>query len=86
MHAIAQIIEQKLAVLAPLQFSLQDDSAKHAGHAGNTGGSHFNLVIQSARFDGLSHVQRHRLIYDLLQLEMQTQIHALSIRAIASNE
>lgn len=82
----AQLIQDKLAVLQPLQLILQDDSASHAGHAGNRGGGHFNLLIQSAAFNGISQVQRHRMVFDLLKEEMQSRIHALSIRAIAADE
>jgi len=82
----ADVIRAKLAELTPLELEVQDDSASHAGHRGNTGGGHFNLTIRSAKFDGLSQVQRHRLVYELLSDEMRTSIHALSIRAIAANE
>ncbi len=82
----ADIIRHKLAALAPLMLELQDDSALHAGHRGNTGGGHFNLTIRSAKFNGLSQLQRHRLVFDLLREEMQSSIHALSIRAIAADE
>jgi BolA protein len=85
-HSTADIIRAKLAVLSPTQFELQDDSALHAGHRGNSGGSHFNLTIRSEKFNGLSPVQRHRLIFDLLRDEMRSSIHALSIRAIAADE
>ena len=50
----ADVIRAKLAELTPLELELQDDSASHAGHRGNTGGGHFNLTIRSAKFDGLS--------------------------------
>lgn len=82
----ANIIRQKLAVLAPLSLEIQDDSAAHAGHRGNGGGGHYTLIIRSAQFDGVSQVERHRIIFNLLSEEMRGAIHALSIRAIASNE
>jgi BolA protein len=82
----ASIIRQKLAVLEPISLQIQDDSAAHAGHRGNGGGGHFNLEIRSAKFDGVGPVERHRMIFNLLSEEMRGAIHALSIRAIASNE
>lgn len=69
--------------LKPKQLELQDDSAQHAGHAGARGlggESHFSLRIVADCFDGLSLVQRHKLIYTVLSAEMQ-QIHALAIDA-----
>ncbi len=69
--------------LKPKRLELEDDSAQHAGHAGAKGlkgESHFSLRIVADCFDGLSLVQRHKLIYTVLTAEMQ-QIHALSIDA-----
>lgn len=69
--------------LKPKRLILNDDSAQHAGHAGAKGlkgESHFSLKIVADCFEGLSLVQRHKLIYTVLTAEMQ-QIHALSIDA-----
>ena len=86
MTSTADIIRDKLAALAPTEFKLQDDSAMHAGHKGNSGGGHYHVLIRSAKFDGLPMLARHRMVYELLQEELHSTIHALSIRAIASNE
>lgn len=69
--------------LKPKRLEMQDDSAQHAGHAGAKGlggESHFSLRIVADCFEGLSLVQRHKLVYTVLAAEMQ-QIHALSIDA-----
>jgi len=80
-------IRAKLASLAPTELSLQDDSHRHAGHAGAaSGGGHFELFIVSERFAGLSRVARHRLIYDCLGDMMRREIHALSIDARTPGE
>jgi BolA family transcriptional regulator, general stress-responsive regulator len=66
---------------------IADESAAHAGHAGAAqGGGHFALTVVSPRFRGLNQIQRHRLVYEALGDLMQTQIHALSIRALAPGE
>jgi BolA protein len=44
------------------------------------------LRIVSSRFEGLSLVMRHRLVYDCLRDMMHTEIHALAITALASSE
>ncbi len=72
--------------LRPLHFALQDDSAAHAGHAGAKAGGHFRLELVSAAFEGLTRVQRHRLIYDRLGPLMQGRIHALTMRLLAPSE
>jgi BolA protein len=44
------------------------------------------LLIKSEKFVGKNLVQRHRMVYDALGDLMQTDIHALSIRALTPNE
>ncbi|MEZ0316706.1 MAG: BolA family protein, partial [Methylophilaceae bacterium] len=56
------------------------------GHAGNTGGGHFTLTVVSSQFCEKSQIIRHRLIYQAVADLIPTKIHALSIRAIASDE
>ena len=72
--------------LAPTLIELEDDSAAHAGHPGARSGAHFNLRIVSPRFNGLSRVARHRLVYDALRPWMAGGVHALAIDARASDE
>ena len=79
-------IRTLLAPLQPTQLDIQDDSALHAGHAGNTGGGHFTLNIVSTQFSGKSQVLRHRAVYQALADLMPQRIHALSIRAYAPDE
>ena len=46
-----------------------------------TGGDdHFRAEIESERFEGLTRIQQHRLIYDVFGDEVGGAIHALSIR------
>lgn len=72
---------------APLECKLEDDSAKHAGHAGAASGAgHYRLRLVSARFEGQNRISRHRLVYDCLRDLMQTEIHALNITALAPSE
>lgn len=71
------------AALSPESIEVHDDTADHQGHAGHSGapfGTHFSLRIQAACFNGLSHVKRHRLVYDALRDLMPRGIHALAIQ------
>ncbi|MFD0913229.1 BolA family protein [Methylophilus luteus] len=79
-------IEQRLQALNPEQLVIKDDSALHAGHAGNTGGGHFTLTVKSSLFSGKSQIMRHRMVYQCLQDLMPHRIHALSINALSSDE
>lgn len=79
---VAQTIHHKLTeALAPSRLDVVDDSARHAGHAGAQPGgeTHFNVLVISDRFAGLSRVDRQRLIYGLLQDELAGPIHALAL-------
>jgi acid stress-induced BolA-like protein IbaG/YrbA len=42
-------------------------------------GHHFEALIVSAAFRGLSRIQRHRLVYAALGDRMREEIHALSM-------
>ena len=79
MNALVNTLEQRLAPLAPTVLIISDDSAKHAGHAGNTGGGHLSAKIVSNAFSGLSTVARHRAVYALVADLMPHTIHALSL-------
>jgi BolA protein len=84
--SLADEVRQKLAVLAPTQLQLEDESALHVGHRGNGGGGHFKLTIVSSQFCGKSPIIRHRLIYQALAGMIPQRIHALSIQALATDE
>lgn len=80
-------IRSRLACLSPLSCDLQDDSHRHAGHAGaRQGGGHYQLHIVSAAFAEKSTLARHRMIYTALGELMHTRIHALGIRAQTPDE
>lgn len=78
----ADLVQATLALaLSPIKLQVTDDSHLHAGHAGSLEGSHFSVAIQASCFNGLSHVQRHRLVYDALRDVIPQGIHALAIKA-----
>ena len=72
--------------LAPTHLEVADDSHKHAGHAGArpSGETHYSVVIESAKLQGMTKVQMHQRIYALLDTELKNGLHALAIQASAS--
>ncbi|KAK4386874.1 SufE-like protein 1, chloroplastic/mitochondrial [Sesamum angolense] len=75
--------------LRPVELEIEDISYQHAGHSGvkgSDGETHFNVKVVSKEFEGKSLVKRHRLIYSLLQDELQSGLHALSIVAKTPSE
>ena len=89
MGAIAELIRDKLtAAFQPSRLEVEDDSARHHGHAGarEGGESHFNVLIEAEAFAGKPKVARQRLVYQTLAAELAGPVHALSVRAVAPGE
>lgn len=89
MGAIAEAIRDKLTLaFQPSRLEIQDDSARHHGHAGarEGGESHFNVLIEAEAFVGKPKVARQRLVYQTLAEELAGPVHALSVRAVAPGE
>ena len=74
-------IKTKLAALNPTQLEVIDDSHLHVGHPGaQSGAGHFTVIIKSPTLAGLSRIEQHRRIYQLLDDMMGDDIHALKIK------
>ncbi len=89
MGRIAGTLRKKLSdAFSPDLLEIEDDSARHAGHAGATPGgeSHFNIQIRAAAFAGQSRVARQRMVYRVLAEELAGPVHALSLTALAPDE
>lgn len=79
----AEIIEKKLRdAFQPAKLQVIDDSEAHRGHSGyrEGGGTHFNVVIAAAAFNGQGRVQRQRAIHKVLAEELAGPVHALSLQ------
>ena len=46
----------------------------------NGGGDHFRAEVVSDRFEGLSLIEQHKLIYEVFGNEIGGAIHALSLK------
>jgi BolA protein len=89
MGAILAAIQDKLTTaFQPTRLEIEDDSARHHGHAGARPGgeSHFNVTIEAEAFAGVSKVARQRMVYHALAEELAGPLHALSVRALAPGE
>eukprot|EP00887_Chlorella_sp_A99_P004328 scaffold15.g4328.t1 len=84
---VADSMRRKLTnQLNPAKLHIVNESDRHTGHAGHfgsaaatTGETHFALEIVSPEFEGLSTIKRHRLVYQILEGELQHPVHALSL-------
>jgi BolA protein len=82
MTTVAETIRRKLTeTLAPTRLAIFDESHRHAGHAGARpeGETHFRVEIISPAFEGLSLIERQRLVHDVLSAELFGRVHALSL-------
>jgi BolA protein len=82
MHRIREQLESSLR---PLELDIQDDCELHVGHA-HAGSGHYSVRVVAPAFATQSLLQRHRMIYAALDNLLQTDIHALSIKALAPGE
>jgi BolA protein len=72
----------------PVRLAIEDDSARHAGHAGASGDgeTHFSVTIVSESFNGRSRVERSRMVHEVLANEFATRLHALSLSLRSPHE
>jgi BolA-like protein 1 len=92
--AVEDTIRGKLSkAFLPASLIVENESAKHAGHAGTrdhlgrvTGETHFRVVVVSTAFEGKSQVDRHRQINAVLKDELAGPVHALAIKALTPAE
>lgn len=71
----------------PQELLVKDQSQLHAGHEGaKDGKGHFDVTIVSDAFEGQNRIQRHRMVYDALDQLIQSDIHALRIKALTPSE
>jgi BolA protein len=86
-HRIERIKSILEADFAPELLEVDDESHLHEGHAGaRSGMGHFRVMIVSERFEGMGRLQRHQAVFRALADMMETDIHALSITALAPSE
>ena len=66
---------------SPTLLRVVDDSARHAGHAGARPGgeTHYNVVLVSEAFRGMSRVARSRAVHAAVAVEFAGGMHALSL-------
>lgn len=96
-HPVATRMRSTLQnAFAPTELDVVDESHKHAKHAhvvaragtaGDAGETHFLIRIVSERFSGVSRLDRHRMINDVVAGEMgPDKVHAIAIEASAPGE
>ena len=80
---LRELLQQSLA---PVDLTIRDDSAAHAGHAGAREGAHLAITIIADGFAGRSMIERHRMVYEAASPLLARGIHALQISALTPAE
>ncbi|MDE2578063.1 MAG: BolA family transcriptional regulator [Hyphomicrobiales bacterium] len=90
---VQSVLTAKLTeALAPQSLEVIDESDRHASHhthpggAGHQGETHFRVRIVSPAFQGMTRLQRHRRINEIVAAELAAGVHALAIDARAPGE
>ena len=84
--------EKLAAAFTPVVLEVNDESARHAGHAGATrddgshGETHFHVRLVTAAFEGVNRVERQRRVHAALVTELQGPVHALSLSLMTPQE
>ncbi len=76
-----RIIGKLRDAFQPSLLEVVDDSEAHRGHGGwrEGAGTHFNVKIRAAAFEGLNRVAAQREVMQALQAEFDDGLHALSL-------
>jgi BolA protein len=84
-NRVLAIRARLIAAFAPTELEVIDESDKHKGHPGaRDGRGHLRVKIVSPRFAGRKPIERHRMVYAALDSLLETDIHALSVHAAAT--
>ncbi|KAM4600568.1 bolA-like protein 1 [Polymixia lowei] len=76
---VERAIRTKLtSALEPEYLEVHNESHMHAVPPGSE--SHFRVLVVSPRFEGVSLIQRHRMVNDALREELSSRVHALAIQ------
>jgi len=79
--AVSDEITRRLTdAFAPTELRVENESHRHAGHAGDDGSgeSHFRVLIRAPALAAMGRVDRHRAVQKALG-DLNTRIHALAM-------
>ena len=80
---IVELIKNNLDIY---HIHIEDLTKNHINHTNYDGGGHFKMIIVSNEFLGYSLLERHQLIYKILNSMIKKEIHALSLKTLTINE
>jgi|SRR5690348_4513498 BolA protein len=95
--SMQKMMESRLKeAFSPLRLDVINESHLHAGHHHVDGGheaafdgsgeTHFRIRIVAPAFAGMSRIERHRAVNDILSPQLKAGLHALAIEPAAPGE
>jgi stress-induced morphogen len=87
MGKVIETIEHRIREkLAPSLLEIRNDSHLHKSHnkdaAQNGAETHIHITIESEKLNGLTRIQKHQTIMELLADFMPTPLHAVSLKVL----
>lgn len=80
----SQLIEKLYQAFAPLHLEVINESPQHG--LPETAEKHFRVIIVSTAWEGLTRLDRHRLVNEVLAADLRERVHALSLQAFTPSE
>lgn len=85
MGPMEKVVREKLSsLLSPSHLEIINESPQHG--LPPEAEKHFKVVAVSEFFEGMSRIERHRRVHEILASELKAQIHALSVQAYTPAE
>lgn len=79
-----KIFDKLVEAFKPLHLEVVNESPSHG--LPESAEKHFRVVMVSSVMEGLSRIDRHRRVNDLLNSELRDHVHALTIQAFTPDE
>ena len=86
MNTKSKIYQLLIKNLDAIEVEVIDESYKHINHKKDTQGGHFKALIISNSFQDMALIDRHKLVYNILEKMMKVEIHALSMQTLTEQE
>ena len=77
-------IEAKLGALSPQFLRVENESYRHNVPPGSE--SHFKVTVVSRRFNDKKLLARHRMVHEILSVELSGEVHALALHPLTPDE
>jgi len=76
----AEMTARLMTAFAPDRLEIENESHKHAGHAGDdgSGASHFKVLIRAPALAAMTRVERHRAVHGALG-DLNVRVHAIAL-------